>query len=65
MGLNEASLIRSVVAKYNRDNVYVESVFEVMQIVACQVAEEYRADYEQLWFRSWRVDGDTHAKSSR
>ena len=36
-------------AKYNRDEHYIEGVFEVLHVLWAQVATEYRTDFETIY----------------
>lgn len=43
-------LLRRVIAKYNRDDEYVDEVAELMREIAMQVLTEYRVDYEREFY---------------
>jgi len=42
-------VLQRTIAKYNRDDPYVSSVFELIGTLALQVVPEYRVEYERLW----------------
>jgi len=42
------TVIRSAVAKYNRDEGYIAEVFQVLHTLWAQVAPEYRVDFETM-----------------
>lgn len=42
------SIIRSVLAKYNRDEHYIAGVMEVLGVLWSQVASEYRQEFEHM-----------------
>jgi len=41
-------VIRSVLAKYNRDETYIEEVFQVLNILWAQIATEFRPELEHM-----------------
>src|ERR1700683_51800 len=42
-------VIRMAVAKYNRDELYVREVLQVLHVLWAQVATEYRTDFERMY----------------
>ena len=42
-------VIRLTLAKYNRDDIYIREVFELLHILWAQVVPEYRMEFEHLY----------------
>jgi len=44
-------VIRLALAKYNRDQIYIREIFELLHILWAQVAPEYRTEFEHMYVK--------------